>query len=171
MKSAVQVIVNFTSSTRAAITALDMHVIPVAFRSTWPLPPPPPAHTPSTPSHLMAKLIVYRKTLNALAYPISENTPHNFEVFNSTSPTYSYECEAEWQDNFQAVSNIFVIDPVEGPARVEHLVEVERSIVFGTSQWFAKLAITVKSAQGLIGKDKSGRSDPFATVPQELKHT
>ncbi|CAH8641317.1 unnamed protein product [Schistosoma haematobium] len=173
------------------------------------------------------KMHVYRKTLQALAYPISSNTPHNFQLFSATSPTYCYECEGllwgvarqglrctecgvkchdkckrllnadclqraaekslrhgavdkaqaameairaliqrritERPDIFEFLANVFQID-VHSMTHLNALEFAQKSIVAGASQWSAKIAITVKSAQGLIGKDKTGRSDPYVTV-------
>uniref|UniRef100_A0A7M5V543 C2 domain-containing protein n=2 Tax=Clytia hemisphaerica TaxID=252671 RepID=A0A7M5V543_9CNID len=62
---------------------------------------------------------------------------------------------------FEMIRDMFQIGESKDAQYVD---AVKQNILDGSSKWFAKIAITVLSAQNLIAKDKAGTSDPYVTV-------
>uniref|UniRef100_A0A2K5YY27 Unc-13 homolog A n=1 Tax=Mandrillus leucophaeus TaxID=9568 RepID=A0A2K5YY27_MANLE len=92
---------------------------------------------------------VYKKTLQALIYPISCTTPHNFEVWTATTPTYCYECEGLlWGIARQGMRCTEC--GVKCHEKCQDLLNAD--------------CLQLVCAQGLQAKDKTGSSDPYVTV-------
>ncbi|KAI0229517.1 hypothetical protein LSAT2_020049 [Lamellibrachia satsuma] len=62
---------------------------------------------------------------------------------------------------FEVIRGVFAVG---ADTHIAGLETVKQNVLAGTSNWAAKVAITVICAQGLIGKDKTGTSDPYVTV-------
>jgi len=69
--------------------------------------------------------------------------------------------ERDKPEIFDLIRDVFGVDE---KSHAGHMMAVTQSVLEGTSNWSAKIAITVMCAQGLIAKDKSGTSDPYVTV-------
>ncbi|KAI4540530.1 hypothetical protein MG293_009571, partial [Ovis ammon polii] len=95
------------------------------------------------------KIHVFKKTLQALIYPMSSTTPHNFEVWTATTPTYCYECEGLlWGIARQGMKCSEC--GVKCHEKCQDLLNAD--------------CLQMVSAQGLQAKDKTGSSDPYVTV-------
>ncbi len=69
--------------------------------------------------------------------------------------------EKEKEQLFDMIRTVF------GVTGNEHQLQMNNSkqvVLEGSSKWAARISITVKCAQGLAGKDKTGASDPYVTV-------
>ncbi|VDL68763.1 unnamed protein product [Nippostrongylus brasiliensis] len=62
---------------------------------------------------------------------------------------------------FETIRTVFDVDE---RTQQETLKQIKTSILEGSSKWSAKITLTVICAQGLIAKDKTGKSDPYVTA-------
>ncbi|ESN98827.1 hypothetical protein HELRODRAFT_162286 [Helobdella robusta] len=168
---------------------------------------------------------VYKKTLQAILYPMSNSKPHQFVPLTASTPTFCCECEGllwgiatqgvrctecgvkthdkcremlnddclqkaaeksskdgqedkanniinimkdlmeqrvrQHKNLFEFFRKVFNVDETEHEQQID---SAKKLLLAGTSNWCAKLAITVVCAQGLAGKDKTGASDPYVTI-------
>jgi protein unc-13 len=72
--------------------------------------------------------------------------------------------EVREKNNPQIFDLIMSVFGADRKLQTNSMKGVKQSVLDGTSKWSAKIAITVICAQGLIGKDKTGTSDPYVTV-------
>ncbi|CAJ0564774.1 unnamed protein product, partial [Mesorhabditis spiculigera] len=62
---------------------------------------------------------------------------------------------------FETIRIVFGVDE---RTNQETMKQVKAAVLEGSSKWSAKITLTVICAQGLIAKDKTGKSDPYVTA-------